>query len=163
MHRINEELPFIYRILSLEEIQKLLANEDQLKTYFLNLESIKLMDVLISSLKENNENLKVQGISFAEDVSECYSSYESLDLEVKEARRIYNELSRKRVQLLNKHNPEELRPILARCIKESEETGEQTVEKFLNKEIDTSTFIKQYFEECKEANLRKLKLDELKG
>lgn len=147
----------------LEEIENLLSDDELLQSYFESLESIKLMEVLTSSLRDNNEALKAKGVVLAEDVSESFSSSEYIDAQLKELRNEYNELARRKEQIMSRFSPAVLAQVLQEKTNMSEREADAVADSYLGGELTTDVFTRQFFEMHKLAALRKLKLNELRA
>lgn len=149
--------------LTLEETQALINDEEKLQMFICSLDCISEADVYIDSLSSSNEHLKMKGIELMEQVDESTSKLNNLVDRLNELRNEFNIKMRKYESINNELSPEALSKMLTAKIEEDSEKSFKISEDYLNKEIDTKTFIKEFFPVFRDMHLRKLRRQELKN
>lgn len=147
--------------LTVEELQELNENDEYLNDYVQDIEVVRNLNDELDSLMCQVEALASENMlketkleEFKSRLTENHTKFRSLGIEYENLNHQYNDKSKE-------FTPQHIKELLQIASSTADQECEHQVDDFLNRKVDTQTFILRYMETKKLSAMRKAKEERL--
>jgi len=147
--------------LSLQELQRLLTDEQAFQAFFYGLESTRALREQQNKLREQNEAVARQNTEQEKEVQRFQQEILGLQQRLDEKRRQFDAKAQQHTELMSQFSTTSLIKKLGEAAGEAEVESDEIARKFLEKEISPGDFTKLYLERRKLYHLRAAKREYL--